>query len=61
LAGQQFITNYKHFSELKKSPTKLTKTRYRELVRAKKAWEKKERIKAAKARAIARAKKRRRS
>jgi hypothetical protein len=55
------MAEYKHFKELQAKPTKLTKTRYRELVRAKNAWEKKERIKAAKARAIARAKKRRRS
>ena len=54
---EKFIAEYKHFKELQAKPTKLTKTRYRELVKAKRAWEKKERIKAAKARALARAKK----
>ena len=57
LAGRQFIASYNHFLALKKKPTKLTKTRYTELKRAKAIWEKKER---AKAKAAAKAKKRRR-
>jgi hypothetical protein len=56
IAGKRFIIAYKHFLELKAKPTKLTKSRYLELKRAKAAWEKKEREKA---RAAARAKKRR--
>ena len=57
LAGKKFTTAYKHFLVLKKKPTKLTKAHYLELLKKKKAWEKKER---AKAKATARAKQLRR-
>lgn len=55
---EKFLAQYKIFKALQAKPTKLTKRHYRELVKAKKAWEKQERIKA---RALARAKKGHRS
>ncbi len=52
---KKFMAEYKKFKALQAKPTKLTKSRYLELKRAKAAWEKKEREKA---RAAARAQKR---
>ncbi|MCF6175050.1 MAG: hypothetical protein L3J71_04745 [Victivallaceae bacterium] len=52
---KKFIAAYQQFKALQKEPTKLTRSRYMELKRAKAAWEKKEREKA---RAAARAQKR---
>jgi hypothetical protein len=56
---KKFLAQYKKFKELQAKPTKLSPTRYRDLKRAKAKWEKAQAIKAAKARAAARAKKRR--